>query len=214
VGQVFEMALSPDGKRLAARIRDHASNEDIWIYDTARGIPSRFTFDPAFDRYPVWSADGSTIYFASDRRGSYDLFRKASSGASGEELLLVDSIGNKRPESVSPDGKLLAYHYSEEGSRRNGVEVISLEGNAPAKRFDISMGPIRWTTDGRSLLYIKNESGVSNLWAQPISLGSPKQITHFNSELMSNFDVSRDGKDLLMNRGTANRDVVLIRDAK
>jgi hypothetical protein len=31
---------------------------------------------------------------------------------------------------------------------------------------------------------------------------------------MSNFDLSRDGKRLLMNRGTADRDVVLIRAAR
>jgi hypothetical protein len=32
----------------------------------------------------------------------------------------------------------------------------------------------------RSILYIKNEGGISNIWSQPISGGAAKKITHFN----------------------------------
>ena len=39
-----------------------------------------------------------------------------------------------------------------------------------------------WAADGRSLLYTKNEGGVDNIWNQPIFGGTPKQVTHFNSE--------------------------------
>ena len=42
----------------------------------------------------------------------------------------------------------------------------------------------------------------------------PKQLTHFNSLLISQFDLSHNGKELVMSRGTANRDVVLIRDVR
>ena len=76
------IALSPDGKQVAAAILDRASNnEDIWIYDAARGIPTRFTFDPKSDREPVWSPDGKSLYFSSNRNGLSTLFRKAANGA-------------------------------------------------------------------------------------------------------------------------------------
>jgi len=91
---------------------------------------------------------------------------------------------------------------------------MSLDDNTLSKRFDIAMGTIRWTPDSRSLLYIKNEGGVSNIWSQAISGEPPKQITHFNNLLISQFDLSRDGKEFVMSRGTANRDVVLIRDVR
>jgi len=42
------------------------------------------------------------------------------------------------------------------------------------------MGTIRWMRNGRSLLYVKNEGDVSNLWNQPVSGEPPHQITHFN----------------------------------
>jgi hypothetical protein len=64
------------------------------------------------------------------------------------------------------------------------------------------------------MLYIKNDGRVSNIWSQSLSGGAPKQITHFTSDLMRSFDISHDGKQLVMNRGTENRDVVLIRDVR
>jgi hypothetical protein len=42
----------------------------------------------------------------------------------------------------------------------------------------------------------------------------PQQIRHFNSLLIRSFDLSPDGKQLVMDRGTANRDVVLIRHVR
>ena len=111
---------------------------------------------------------------------------------------------------------MLANLY-DDASGKVGVEIRSLNGGVPAKQFEILMlgiGIIHWTTDSRSFLYIKSENRVSNIWSQPISGEPAKQITHFNSELIRSFDLSRDGNQIVMSRGTANRDVVLIRDLK
>jgi Tol biopolymer transport system component len=94
---------------------------------------------------------------------------------------------------------------------------MAFEGGPPTKHFDIlsSWGTwFRWGTDSRSLLYTKNEGGVDNIWSQPIAGGTPKQITHFNSEVISSFDLSRDGKRIVMGRGTTRQDVLLIRDLR
>jgi hypothetical protein len=42
----------------------------------------------------------------------------------------------------------------------------------------------------------------------------PTQITHFNSEEIDSFDLSQDGKRIVMSRGTIRQDVVLIRDLR
>src|SRR5262245_17726767 len=51
--------VSPDGMRIAASIV--GTNTDIWVLDVSRGTTTRLTFDPAVDRNPVWSPDGSRI---------------------------------------------------------------------------------------------------------------------------------------------------------
>ena len=54
--------ISPDGKRVAFA-RTEGSNTDIWIADLIRGETTRLTFDPAVDRWPVWSPDGTMITY-------------------------------------------------------------------------------------------------------------------------------------------------------
>src|SRR5439155_1176868 len=71
----YRLQLSPDEKQLAIDRMDPMGTWDVWTIDLARGIPSRFTFDPSADWYPVWSPDGGRIAFASNRTGNYDLYR-------------------------------------------------------------------------------------------------------------------------------------------
>ncbi len=65
--------VSPDGRRLVV-VRTAQGNKDLWLLDGSR--TSRFTFDAAFDDYPVWSPDGAGIVFRSARTGSGDLYLK------------------------------------------------------------------------------------------------------------------------------------------
>jgi len=59
---------------------------DIWLTDLSRRTDTRFTFDPARERTPVWSPDGSRVAFASDRAGRYNLYQHAADGGGQDEL--------------------------------------------------------------------------------------------------------------------------------
>ncbi len=56
--------LSNDGRHLAVT-RASEENLDVWLLDLARGVPTRFTFDPAAETAAVWSPDGSKVVFRS-----------------------------------------------------------------------------------------------------------------------------------------------------
>jgi Tol biopolymer transport system component len=129
----------------------------------------------------------------------------------GGDPIQLNSTPYAACPAVSPDGKMLAYIYLDR-SEKHAVAVMSLDGNTPEEHFDITTEIWRWSPDGRSLLFVKTENRVSNIWSQPISGGPPTQITHFKGLVMRSFDISRDGKQIAMNRGTTARDVVLIRD--
>ncbi len=73
---------------------------------------------------------------------------------------------------------------------------------------------LRWTPDGRSILYVADRNGASNVWSQPADGGAPKQLTDFKTDLIWTFDLSPDGKQLVMSRGRNVDDVVLISNAK
>jgi len=63
----------------------------------------------------------------------------------------------------------------------------------------------------RSLIGV---GGISNIWSQPIDGSAPRQLTNFKSDLIFAFDLSRDGKQIVLSRGNISNDVVLIADSK
>ena len=52
IANLRDVDLSPDGKRVAVS-RAVDGNQDVWFIDTARGVPTRFTFDAAIDGWSV-----------------------------------------------------------------------------------------------------------------------------------------------------------------
>lgn len=79
------LRLSPDGTRVALDVRDQQN--DIWIWDLSRRTLTPLTFDPAKDRNPVWTPDGSHIIFASTRDAALTLYRQAANGTGSVERL-------------------------------------------------------------------------------------------------------------------------------
>jgi Tol biopolymer transport system component len=118
--------------------------------------------------------------------------------------------------AVSRDGKSVAYSYFDpKATPRQRLAIIPFDGGTPTKVFgiDADRSPlVRWVPDGRSILYTKGIPG--NIWSKPISGGQPKQITHFDQNLVLGFDVSSDGKHIVLNRLADTSRVTLIRDAK
>jgi Tol biopolymer transport system component len=60
--------LSPDQQSVVVAMTDVATTQpDLWVLGLARGTTSRLTSDPGTDWFPVWSADGGRLLFASSR---------------------------------------------------------------------------------------------------------------------------------------------------
>jgi DNA-binding winged helix-turn-helix (wHTH) protein/Tol biopolymer transport system component len=121
---------------------------------------------------------------------------------------------------ISPDGKLLAYSYVQDvPTPASKLAVIPVSGGPPVKVFQApgAIGKpaagtvwVRWSADGRSLLYLLTQNGTTNIWEQPLTGGEPKQFTKFTSGLIFDFDWSPDRTRLLLARGSVSSDVVLI----
>src|SRR5262245_25953412 len=61
--------ISPDGKHVAFSYLG-----DIWVVESIGGIARPVTMHDAHDFYPVFSPDGASLAFSSNRHGSYDVF--------------------------------------------------------------------------------------------------------------------------------------------
>jgi Tol biopolymer transport system component len=74
---------SPAGATIAFDSQTSGGDYDIWNIRVQGGAPERLTRGEADDRVPNWSRDGQWVYFASDRGGGHQLWKKAL--RSGEE---------------------------------------------------------------------------------------------------------------------------------
>jgi Tol biopolymer transport system component len=71
----------------------------------------------------------------------------------------------------------------------------------------------KWASDGRSILYARNENGVGNIWSVGLDGGHPRKLTDFSSEQVYSFDVSPDNR-LVVSRGHEMTDLVLLENVR
>ncbi len=183
----------------------------IWRMDIDGGNPKQLTDRTDFG--PRVSPDSQWIaYISVADRGT--IWKVSING--GQPLQLSDKPTDS--PVFSPDEKEITCFYQEEPNSPYKIAIVPSEGGQPIKTFALangfSFGNLRWTTDGRAIVYILKSNGVSNLWVQPVDGSLPKQLTNFTSDLIFWFDFSRDGKQLALSRGTQTSDVVLISDFK
>jgi Tol biopolymer transport system component len=181
--QFNQLNLSPDRSSLAVNITT-GSNMDIWLYDVARGLRTPFTFDPATELRAVWSPDERTVVFASDRKGHLDLYRKSADGSGAEEPLYIDNQ-EKRPTSISPDGKFLLYHTN--GDPKTGADLWILPdplgppGTAkpyPLLQSQSNERNAQFSPDGHWIAYSSNETGRDEIYVVPFpGPGGKRQIS-------------------------------------
>jgi Tol biopolymer transport system component len=160
-GYYADPALSPDGSKLAFAKRESAeSTLDIWILEFDSGALRRFTLDSADDRAPVWSPDGSSIVFWSLRRSGPGLYRKNSSGAGGEELI-VPAKNETWPYQWSPDGRYLMNFEVTRGTLASDAWMYSFADrkSIPLLNTSISEVDAAVSPDGRWMTYQTSELG-------------------------------------------------------
>jgi Tol biopolymer transport system component len=104
---VFSSRISPDGRFVA--VTNRGGQEDVFIVEVATGDVRQLTNDAAPDRGVSWSADGSRLFFYSQRgsRG-YEIWSINVDGSGLARVAANESRSIWYP-SASRDGKLSYY---------------------------------------------------------------------------------------------------------
>lgn len=201
-------AVSPDG-RFIVFISSRAGMPSLWRMDMDGSNQKQLTSGQE-DYYPQISPDGQWIVFDSWRSGKRSLWKMPVNG--GEPTQLTSKYTYW--PVVSPDSKFVGCGFTDEqpGSLPR-IALLPIEGGEFTKTFDMpatASGPLHWSADGKAILYRDTRNSITNIWAQPVDGGPPRQLTDYKADQIFEFGWSRDGKQLALARGAVNSDAVLI----
>ncbi|MEO5860451.1 MAG: protein kinase [Pyrinomonadaceae bacterium] len=204
----FFPTFSPDGRFLVFTSTRSGSFE-LWRSDSDGSNPVQLTTDAMMNRDAAVTPDGRSVLFEGVDAASVPTIWKVS--IDGGAAVQLTHFPAERP-AVSPDGKQFA--FSMKGSDKvEKMGVMSIDGGEPTQTLNLPASAksrtIRWSPDGKNLIYIHTQNRVSNLWAQPLNGGSPIRLTNFDEDEIRWFDVSPNGK-FAISRGNERSDVVLV----
>lgn len=109
-GDAVGPAWSPDGSRIAFWGLNGGGQRDLFMVSAAGGDRVALTNDAPTDWNPVWSSDGRSIVFLSDRSGRNALWRlalDADGRPAGEPEALMPGPASIGELAASPDGSRL-----------------------------------------------------------------------------------------------------------
>ena len=154
-GRYWWPRVSPDGMRVALDII--GVNQDIWIWNLQRRSLTKLTNGPTDNILPVWSHDGSRVFFGSDRTGNFNVYSQAADGATDARLEFAGP-GMHFPTAFTPDGTGLLINDSfKHLSLLNVTRPDPVDTPLLHNEFNYWLGEV--SPDGHWIAYESNESG-------------------------------------------------------
>ncbi|MBO4945109.1 MAG: PD40 domain-containing protein [Muribaculaceae bacterium] len=150
-----DAAISPDGKNIAFTYKG-----DIYKVSTNGGSAVRLTTMPSVESRPVWSPDGKSIAFASDRNGGQDIFIMSAAG--GEAVRLTDKSAIESPQAFTPDGIYVIYTANIQDpassvffptTRQTEIYKVPVAGGRPEQVLAASVDYLSFAGNDGSFLY-------------------------------------------------------------
>jgi len=172
LNSMYSPTWSPDEEKIVfVGVKD--GQADLYSYNLKEKKVTKITDDPYTELDPVWSPDGTTLVFASDRPlnpdssafekyryGQYNLFiwparQDLAGGEAGTEEFkpLITDFGNSRMPCFSPDGKKLGFV-----SNKNGIDNLYIHELDSLKTYPVTnvisgcFNPT-WSPDGEKIAF-------------------------------------------------------------
>ena len=138
--------------------------------------------------------------FASRRSGADQMFWQPADGSGEAEQLTTGEL-DRHPDTISPDGSVLAFHEHHPDNQTD-LWVLEMEGDReprPFLRTEFHERSAAVSRDGRWLAYTSDESGQDEVYARPYPDGSAKLLVSTGGGGSPVW--SRDGRELFYREG-------------
>ncbi|WND01493.1 S41 family peptidase [Temperatibacter marinus] len=183
-------AISPDGKSILFQYKG-----DIFKVASKGGTAVPMTLHKAWDGHPVWSKDGKSIAFASDRFGNMDVFIMPANGGTAKRI--THHSANDIPSDFSSDNQKILFSSTRQDApksvmgftRASELYEISVSGGAPTMVLTTPASDAKYSKDDSHILY-RGETGLEDpyrkhdtssftrdIWLYSKADGSHKRLT-------------------------------------
>jgi Tol biopolymer transport system component len=201
-------AIAPDGRNIAFSIRQHG--QTLLYLMQADGTNARVVADSLdLQGAPAWAPDGRSITSAADDHGVPRLFRVPVDGSSPAVFVREYSTD----PAWAPDGGFLVYSGPDIGTTFSvkAVTAGAVPRTLPALTLTRGARHLAFLPGGEALVLLRGEIQHKNLWLVDLKTGAQRQLTNLPPDFdIRDFDISPDGRDVVLERVQERADVVLL----
>lgn len=175
--------ISPQGDKIAFCYKG-----DVYVVPVGGGKAMQLTTTSSYETTPVWSPDGKTLAFATDRNGNYDVYVVSSEGGVAQRV--TTNSAYETPLAFSPDGKEIYFSAQIQKGADNvqfpaswitELYKVSVKGGRPEQVVAVPVGSMSFDQDGKSFLYY-DRKGSENVWRKHHVSSVARDVVYYDAK--------------------------------
>lgn len=210
--EAYNICFTPDGNKILYHDRKGYEDEwrkhhtssvcrDIWIHDLQTGEFTNLTNKEVEDRYPVLAADGNTVYFLSERFGSFNVCKMSLSNPQDIKQVTHFTKHPVRFLTRSNDDVLCFFYDGEIYTLTPGKQPKKVAINVVMDNQTRDVQKMSWNSGAREIAVSPNGKEFAvvvrgDIFVANSEFGTTKRITNTAAQ-EKNVNFSPDGRSLV-----------------